>query len=115
MVVFDLRFATNNLKQKSVQKNQNIRLLTFLRDSFLASFMESLNILSRTSRLSLRYSINQSVQCLLRSHRIFGVHGSGFKLTSVLVAGILDAQEQHLGGLSGAGVASSGILHLGGI
>ena len=77
--------------------------------------MESLNILSQTSRLSLRYLINQSVQCLLRSHRIFGVHGSGFMLISVLVAGILDEWEQHLVGAGGAGMDPSGILHLGGI
>src|SRR5260370_15098771 len=61
--------------------------LTFLWDSFFASFTESLNILSQTSRLSVRHSINQSVQCLLRSYKIFGVCGSG--LASVVVTSVL--------------------------
>ncbi len=84
--------------------------LTFLRDSFLASFTESLNILSRMSRFSVRYSIRWSVQHSLRSHWIFGGCGSG--LASGLTASVLEAWEQHLWG--GAEV-SSGSFHLGGM
>ena len=79
-------------------------------DSFLASFTESLNILSRMSRFSVRYSIRWSVQHSLRSHWIFGGHGSS--LASGLTASVLEAQEQCLWG--GAEV-SSGSFHLGGM